>query len=448
MASICPTPDGMMASKITMNMPNDNLPAVEAHPTHPTHPSLPRVTAGRRKADWIIETEPWPEPVNGRALLDELAAVMRRYVVVPVHACNALALWVLHTHAFEFRDISAYLGIESPEKRCGKTTLLSLLAALVNRPVVATNISPSAIFRAIEEVRPTLLIDEADTLLRGNDEFRGILNAGYSRGTAFVVRVAPETPAARGGAPGTVDGAVPVDASSRLARFSCWCPKAIAAIGQLPETLADRCIRIRMQRKSPGEICHRLRHLDAGPLRRRCARFVADSAAAIAAARPALPDGINDRTADIWEPLFVLADLAGGEWPERAREAALDLAVQAEEISPIADLVHTIYIAFVVRLTDRMFTRDLVRVLQVHAQNSSHRARPAGKITDLWLARQLRPYDVRSHSIRIGNENGSGYLESDFDEVFNRYISPAEAEAIRGTASPVTGGDAAVRRVS
>src|SRR5947208_1489958 len=77
-----------------------------------------------------------------------------------------------------------------PERQCGKTTLLTVLSELVNRPVVSSNVSPPALFRAIEELRPTLLIDEADTFLKGNDEFRGILNAGYTRKTAFVLRVA------------------------------------------------------------------------------------------------------------------------------------------------------------------------------------------------------------------------------------------------------------------
>jgi hypothetical protein len=421
--------------------------ARDARAPHPIPTGRDRASRGSRSRNWVTETEPWPEAVSGQALLDELVAVVRRYVVVSAHASNAIALWILHTHAFELREISAYLGIESPEKRCGKTTLLSLLVALVNRPVVASNISPSAIFRAIEEVRPTLLIDEADTLLRGNDEFRGMLNAGYSRGTAFVVRVAPESPAERSGAPGTGEGAARGDASSRLARFSCWCPKAIAAIGQLPETLADRCIRILMQRKAPGEICQRLRNLDPVPLRRQCARFVADSADAITGARPSSPDGLNDRIADIWEPLLVLADLAGGPWPERARGAALDLSVQTEEISLIADLVHDIYITFLVRLTDRMFTRDLVRALQVHAQNSPHRAWPKGKITDRWLARQLRPYDVRSRSIRIGNLTANGYLEEDLDEIFKRYVSPAEAEAVRQGPAAADGENPEIRLV-
>jgi hypothetical protein len=140
-------------------------------------------------ADWLRETDPWPKPVDGAELLHQLTCTLQRFVVMPKWAPETVALWILHTYAFELRQVSTYLGVDSPEKRCGKTTLLTVLTELVNRPVVASNISPPALFRAIEEVRPTLLIDEADTLLSGNDEIRGILNAGYSRKTAFVLRV-------------------------------------------------------------------------------------------------------------------------------------------------------------------------------------------------------------------------------------------------------------------
>src|SRR5436190_20291913 len=136
-----------------------------------------------------VTPPPSATPVPGHLLLDELESILNRYVVLPAFAPETLALWVLHTYAFELRDVSTYLGIESPEKRCGKTTLLGVLNRLPNRPVPAANISSSAFFRVIEEMRPTLLIDEADTFLRGNDELRGILNAGYTRDTAYVVRV-------------------------------------------------------------------------------------------------------------------------------------------------------------------------------------------------------------------------------------------------------------------
>src|SRR5205814_5034442 len=134
----------------------------------------------------------------------------------------------------------------SPEEQCGKTTLWTVLSHLVNRPEIAANISPPAFFRVIEENRPTLLIDEADTFLKRNVELRGILNAGYTRDTAYVVRVSNQKGSEREseGAPDRQK------AGSRLARFSCFCPKAIASIGRLPETLADRCILFWMQRKT------------------------------------------------------------------------------------------------------------------------------------------------------------------------------------------------------
>src|SRR5260221_6356284 len=109
------------------------------------------------------EVEMWPQPVYGKVLLDELRRVLRRFVLLPKWAEEALALWVLHTYAFELRDVTAYLGIESPEKRCGKTTLLAVLSELANRSVVAAKNSSSGLFLVIRETRPTILIASVDT---------------------------------------------------------------------------------------------------------------------------------------------------------------------------------------------------------------------------------------------------------------------------------------------
>jgi hypothetical protein len=143
----------------------------------------------------LPEIELWPDPIKGELLLNGLLAIINRFVVLPKWAGETLALWTLHTYAFHLRDVSTYLGIESREKRCGKTTLLTVLSELVNRPVVSSNISSPAFFRVIEETLPTLLIDEADTFLQANDELRGILNSGYTRKTAFAVRVAQSSAA-------------------------------------------------------------------------------------------------------------------------------------------------------------------------------------------------------------------------------------------------------------
>src|SRR2546427_5462569 len=278
-----------------------------------------KVAEERSLAGTIREVAPWPEPVAGQAVLGELAQFLARHAVLPRWAADTLALWSLHTYAFELREVSTYIGLESPEKRCGKTTLLNVLSRLVRRPVAGANISPPAFFRVIEEARPTLLIDEADTFLRGNSELRGILNAGYHRDSAYVLRVF----SARGAESGK--GEEDARSGTRLGRFSCWCPKLMCLIGRLPDTLADRCIVIRMQRKTAEEKCERLRQvqIETEALRSKCARFIADHAEEVADAKPGLPGELHDRAGDIWEPLLCLADLAGGAWPQRAREAAI-----------------------------------------------------------------------------------------------------------------------------
>jgi hypothetical protein len=374
----------------------------------------------------IEEVEPWPEPVEGGLLLSELEEVVRRHVVLPKWAAEKIALWVLHTYAFELRDVSTYLGIESPEKRCGKTTLLSVLSELSNRAVALANISSPAVYRSIEEKRPTLLIDEADTFLQGNDQLRGILNSGYTRKTAFVIRVGRTTKGNRkedDRGQRTEDrssrGGQSVD--SRLERFSCWCPKVMAAIGHLPETLADRCIVIRMQRKTPGEECEKLRNLDGSVLRRKCARFVLDNAKQIASARPSIPADLNDRAADVWEPLFALAEIAGGDWPEKARMASLGLTGLAQESSLTVVLMKEIQNCFELSKCDRLFSRMLVLWL-VQCKNAPWAEGTGGKeITELWLSQQLRPYGVRPRTVWMMGRSAKGYLLEDFGEVFRRY---------------------------
>src|SRR6266481_3898827 len=176
----------------------------KTHAQEPVEPSgmesRPIATASHSSHD-SQEMEPWASPVDAKLLLDDLSRTLRRFVVLPKWAPETLALWTLHTYAFQLRDVTTYIGLESPEKRCGKTTLLTVLSELVNRPVVAANISPPAFFRVIQVMQPTLLIDEADTFLQGNDELGGILNSGYSRKTAYVMRVDHGLPGAQSTAP-------------------------------------------------------------------------------------------------------------------------------------------------------------------------------------------------------------------------------------------------------
>ena len=390
--------------------------------------------AGGAFPEWSLNVEPWPDPVDGKLLLDEIAGVYRGWAVLPRFAPVASTLFTVHTYAYHLREVTAYLGIESPVKRCGKSTLLSVLSMLVNRSVISSNISPSAFFRVIEDARPTLLIDEADTLLKGNDELRGILNSGYTKATAFVVRVANQ-PGQNGEQPSSGSlKQVKADSAGTagLVVYSCWCPKVMAAIGHLPETLADRCIIIRMHRKTAQEQCERLRNLKpiAENLKRQCARFVLDHAETIATARPAIPPELNDRAADVWEPLLAIADIAGDYWPREARLAAAALAEDSMESNPIGSLFLDIFLLFTQEKTDRVFTRELIPWLngfQSHAWAERNKGRP---INEQWLAQQLRPYRIRPRVVRIGETVARGYLLSDFMGSFKRYISGLEFSAL------------------
>jgi hypothetical protein len=416
------------------------------------------------------------EPVDGKLLLDELEGILKRYVILPAWAAETLALWALHTYAFEFRDVTTYIGVESPEKRCGKTTLLGVLSELVNRPVVAANISSPAFFRVIEETRPTLLIDEADTFLQGSDELRGILNAGYSKKTAFVWRVTNDarrnfklqTTSLREAA--SLHGQKAVDEEteereSRVAKFSCWCPKMICAIGRLPDTLADRCVVIGMERKRADETCERLRDLDGRGPRERCERFVKEHQSAIAGARPRGATDLNDRAADIWEPLLALADLAGGPWPEKARQAASHLTIRGQEGNPIGSLLMDIFIAFVQNEArkvkeaggeggavekgnrapeadgNRLFSKVLVEALNRSGVRPWRELVRGKEVTELWLAQRLRAYGIRPRMMRIGGQQSRGYVESDFMETFRRYVPRSEVEELRERLEKRSAGD-------
>jgi putative DNA primase/helicase len=198
---------------------------------------------GSGEAVLFPELEPWTEPVDGAELLKDVAVTCRRYVVLPKHADTAIALWVVFTHAIGSGGYRADSGAHvAPEKRCGKSTVLALLGRLVPRSLPAVNISGPCLFRAVEAWSPTLLIDEADSFLRNSEELRGILNSGHTRDLAFVIR----------------NVAVGDDYEPR--RFKTWGAKAIALIGKLPDTLADRSIEISLKRKLPGEPTERLRH--------------------------------------------------------------------------------------------------------------------------------------------------------------------------------------------
>jgi hypothetical protein len=246
---------------------------------------------GKRRAEreeskklFLVEPPAWEESVDGAVLLDDIAAQLKKHLVLPKYAPEAIALWIMHAHALDAFQISPILAMLSPEKRCAKTTTLTIIYNLLPRPVFASNISPASLFRLIEKFNATLLIDEFDTFVQENDELRGVINSGHQRNAAYVLRVSGD------------------ELEPKL--FSTWAPKVLAMIGKLPSTLSDRSIEVPLKRKRPDEKVTRFRIVRPGnlpDLKRKCIRWAADNLISVrdGALGVSLPDGLNDRAADI-----------------------------------------------------------------------------------------------------------------------------------------------------
>jgi putative DNA primase/helicase len=352
------------------------------------------------------DPESWHEAVSGTELLSRIRQEVEQYVVLPPHASTAVALWSLHTWCVDAFYVSPFLFPRSPEKRCGKSTLMMVLHELVRRPLIATSATPAAIFRCIEKYGPTLLLDEADTWMRENEELRGILNGGHSRRTAQVLRI--------------------VGDEHEVHTFSTFCPKAISGIGRLVDTLEDRSIIIPMQRKRSDDPVKRLREdqLDQVSIRSQCRRWAGDHLEVLRQADPATPLSLNDRAADNWRSLLAIADLAGGDWPRDARAAALALSADPDDEAIGVQLLADIRTLFDGQNEPEkpIASATLVYELGAMEERPWSEWRQGKPITAPQLARLLKPFSIRPRNIRIGTAVGRGYHRWQFEDVFGRYL--------------------------
>jgi Protein of unknown function (DUF3631)/Domain of unknown function (DUF3854) len=380
-------------------------------------------TQGRTLA--LEDPTPWPTAVDGAGLLTAVAALVTKYVVLPPQASTAIALWILHAFAHDAWFLSPILAITSPVMRCGKSVLLIVLGALTPRRVYASHITTAGLFRTIEKFKPTLLVDEADTFLNGQqDELRGVLNSGHTRSTAVVIR--------------------PVGEDHEPRMFSTWCAKVIALIGKLPPTLADRAIEVSMRRRLASEAVARLRQdaieAEGADLRRQAARWAADHQAALKQADPMVPAALHDRAADCWRPLLALADAAGGPWPAEARAAAValsgpaldDLDLSTELLQDIhAILDESGHVDQVEDLAGDGTTFGVIKTETLLARLHDLADRPwptFGKtekgLSSHMLARLLKPFRIASVG-PLTFPDGSrkrGYRTDAFSEAFERYL--------------------------
>jgi len=361
---------------------------------------------GQGKPIELPDPEPWDEPVNGAALLDGITREIKRYMVMDPGMAEVIALWSLHAHTLDAFMISPRLAITSPRPGCGKTTLLDILNRIVPRPLQVANVSAAAIYRTVEVARPTLLADEADTWLQGDDALRGILNAGHRRG-GDVIRI-------------TGDDLVP-------RQFATWCACAIAMLGKLPATLADRSISVGLQRKRPDEEVERFRfdrteELDT--LARMAARWAKDNRQRIAAMDPVIPEVLSNRSADNWRTLFSLADAAGGAWPKRARDIAV-ATVDADQ-STRTNLLADVRDVFELKASAELSSQELAEALVAMEGHDWADYRDGKALTRNQLARLLARDGISPGTIWLKDKRSSlkGYKRAQFEDAFSRYLTP------------------------
>ena len=361
----------------------------------------------------LPEPEPWPEPIDGADLLDNLMAAFQRYLALPDGAAEAMSLWAIHAHALDAAYISPRLFITSPLPRCGKSTALAILGRLVRRPLPADNVTPSVLFRTVELVCPTLLIDEADTFARDNNELRGIINSGHARG-------------------GNIIRSVGDDHEPR--QFATFAPLALASIGKMPATIQDRSIIVPMRRKGRHENVQRFRS-DRTPeldqLARMIARWVADNFSALKEAEPEVPSELHDRAADNWRPLLAIADLTGGKWAEQGRNAARLLeADEMDTNSASVTLLADIRDLFKEDGTDKLASAKIIDVLTGKEDRPWPEWRSGKPLTVRQLAALLKPFGIKPKTVRLeGNNTPKGYLLADCIDAFSRYLPFQSATA-------------------
>jgi hypothetical protein len=356
-------------------------------------------------------------------------ALLKRFVIVGRHEATAITLWVMLTYAVAITDCVPYLSITSPEKGSGKTRLLEVLELLVFHPWLTGRTTPAVLARKIDRERPTLLLDEADAAFSGEREYaevlRGVLNSGYLRS-------------------GKTSLCVAKGKSIEYVDLSTFGPKAIAGIGDLPDTVAHRSIPIRLERKLMTETVERFRRKRVAPQADELAARLKAWAKSIVVAEHSEPQGLDDlpdRAADIWEPLYVIADSCDARVAEMARSSAQALCGRArDDDSPRSKLLKDIRRVFESLARERISSESLAERL-ASMEESPWGPKFGRDFDPRALARLLKPFGIQPSTIRLGVTTSKGYHRFQFEDAWKRYVQPPPEERSQSSRPLQANGD-------
>ena len=380
---------------------------------------------------------------NPAGLLDEIAKWFRQYLAVPSeHYITVMVLWAAHTWAVEAFYVTPRLIIDSAEPESGKTRCLELFNLVCRAPIFTMNTTIAALYRRLDGEPRTVLLDETDAVFakgaaQNHEDLRALLNAGYKRGA-------------------TVDRCIGEGGNMVVKEFPAFAPAALAGIyGNMPDTITSRAVTLSMRRRSPDEEIAEFIEEDvlaeAEPLRTLLEAWAADATPKLRGARPVMPDGVRDRKAEVWRALLAIADAAGGDWPDRAREACryFVLDTTADESSIGVRLLSDLLDIFRNPTTGDVATavsteRILERLNELEEAPWGNWYSRSGKAMDARaLAKLLKKYKVKSGTVRIGEETAKGYKRSDLWDPWTRYgvlaaVSVTSVTRVTPLASTVT----------
>jgi Protein of unknown function (DUF3631) len=356
---------------------------------------------------------PAVQQFNGAEILNRVSKFIRRYVHLTDQQARLVTVWIAHTYAIVAATVTPYIAITSAVKQCGKTLLLEVFKLLVNKPWLTGRVTAACLYRKVDLVRPTLLLDESDAAFSGEKEYaealRGILNTGFS-------------------ADGVASTCVGQGANIGFKDFKTYCPKAIAGIGNLPDTVADRSIPIRLQRKLPGETVSRFRRRkvkdEAQEIKTELSNWINSIADRLKEAEPSLPEELSDRQQDGMEPLLAIADEAGGDWPEAVRKACVEIfrSQAAEDQNIGVQLLADIRSIFDTIGDDKVTSANLIDKLK-EIETSPWADWSKGKgLSPRGLSNLLKPFGICPGNIRVEGNVPKGYLRESFADAFARYL--------------------------
>lgn len=350
------------------------------------------------------KTDDLPVKSGGNQLYILLLALIDRFISCDEHQKCAIVLWIILTWCISAFKIAPILAITALTKGAGKTQVLTLISKLCYEPLSASNITVASLFRAIEKFKPTFLLDEFDTYLKQNEDMRGVINAGFER-NGYVIRC---------------------DEDLTPVKFNVYCPKALAGIGKLPETIEDRSIVIQMCRKRTSEIKEKLRHADDedfNNLKDLVVNWSQENLEVLAKARPEIPSQLSDRKQDCWESLLAIADQLGADVAVQARRAAIALSGKNNDEAPVfEEILIAIKAIFEKCGVDKLSTADLIKFLCEDDEAPWKYFNNGRVITARQLARLLKEFHITSKQTRFLNMTCKGYHFADFEGSFAKYL--------------------------